>query len=240
MRDKIRELAEKLLYETRAGRTLLLLGAGTFALPEQVENDPRIARFANYAIPPLLAAGLFGPAFATFGDAMLSVASVGRELSHEDYRRLLNNIFKFNGAAGFAISLAAIYLIASIRWTDHRLWVRIFQGFGLPARPTTLRFFLLTTSYITAISAGFLAVIALLIPVAVERNGEAITEFLKAHPALVLGVGGLFALVSTIRERIDRLRDRQMYGPPWARTVKGVVTTAVFMGVALLLPRLVL
>lgn len=238
MRGKARRLADWLIYETRAGRILILLGAGALALPARVENDSRIARFANYTAPPVLAASLFGPAFATFGNAMFKTASFAPNSAHDIYLSLLNLI---NGWAGLVISLVAIYVVASLRWADHWLWIRIFRMAGLVSiRQTTLRFFLLTTSYSTAISAGFLVCIALLIPVAAERNGELIAEFMRAHPALVLGAGGFFALVSTIRERIERLRDREMYGPPWAPVIKGMVNLAICMGAGLLLPRFIL
>lgn len=235
MHDKCRTLIDKLLYETKAGRTLILLLAGTFALPDQIETDPRITKFANYATPPLLAAGLFGPALATFIDAVMTVISADWALPPEQYRSHLNTIYKISGLAGLAFSCSAIYSIAVFRWAEHRLWVRIFQTLNHPTRRTSLRYFLLTTSFSAATTGGFLFVAALALPLAVGGNGWIVIDFFKTHPLLTFSMAGLVALSGLIKERINQLREQQIYGTAWARTLRSTVNAAALVGIILLI-----
>ncbi|WP_316979576.1 hypothetical protein [Shumkonia mesophila] len=233
-------MVEKFFYDTKAGRWLMLLGIGFFAMPTHVESDPRIAKFANYVIPPIAAAWLFAPAFATFGEAILTAAAVGETMSKQGYHHFLKEVYTCNYIVSFVISLILIYAISTIRWIDHRLWVLIFRAFDLPTRAIVLRYFILTTSYPALIMAVLFFVVAMLLPAFVQQNGAPIFNFMGEHPGLTLGAMAAVGLLGNLKERVDVLRDRQMYGSPWAGVVKRMVTTAALLGAMYALPRLLL
>lgn len=225
----------KWLLTAKQGQWLLLALSG-FATPEGVRAPSLISRFANYWTPPLVAAGFFALAFAAFGKSLMSVIPAPEAIDPKQYYEFMSNLEKANVAVGFALSFAFVYGFSVVRWAYHRIWVRIFCKFGLPARPALLRFFILKTSNSTFIFGLFCFCLSLLFPSFARGELTLPKEFLAEHPTLTFFAMLVAGGISEAKRRVDAISDRQMYGPPWAALIKGLVTIGLLLAAMYALP----